>query len=186
MIGLASIQRFELLRQLFGTLSIPPPSGVLSGKRFGYQRLRRVENAINRNPYPERVLFGTSRHRQEAGLARRILDEAFRRTGLRTNAVTARTPQGETLIVFRNRNVTTAEVMEELRHLGQIRSGVWHLGFEAREIEAGAFIHRLYTARGGFISEKQYLETIANVSGHTGLSPEQVIRIFRAGVRPAP
>jgi hypothetical protein len=48
------------------------------------------------------------------------------------------------MVVFRNRNVTTAEVMEELRHLGQTRHGarIWDLGFQAREIEAGAYLHR--------------------------------------------
>jgi hypothetical protein len=160
-------------------------SGVRSGPRFGYDRLRRVEEAINSNAYRERVIFGTSANAQERDLALRILAEAERRTSLPTNALTARTPAGDVFVVFRNRNVTTAEVMEELRHLGQTRSGVWNLGFEAREIEAGAYLHRLYTGRGGLITELQCLETIANVARYTGLSPEAVILIFRAGVRPA-
>jgi hypothetical protein len=161
------------------------PTTTPGSPRFGHDRLRRVEAAINGNARDERVIFGTSRVDQDRGLALRILAEAERRTGLPTNAVTARTAAGDVLVVFRNRNVTMADVMEELRHLWQARSGVWDLGFEAREIEAGAYVHRLYTGRGGLITRQQYLETIANVARHTGLRPEEVIVIFRAGVRPS-
>jgi hypothetical protein len=159
------------------------PNTIRNGPRFGYDRLRRVVDTINGNAHREQVILGTSADAQQRDLALRLLAEAERRTGLQTNAVTARTPAGAVLIVFRNRNVTTAEVMEELRHLWQARGGVWDLGFEAREIEAGAYLHRLYIGRGALITRLQYLETIANVARHTDLSPEEVVLIFRAGVR---
>ena len=92
------------------------PSNLRDTPRFGYDRLRRVEEAIYGNGYRERVLFGTSAVAQERGQALSILAAAERRTGLPTNAVTAAGVQVEDLT---DTNAPAQEMEEGSSHHGR-------------------------------------------------------------------
>jgi hypothetical protein len=86
------------------------------------------------------------------------------RAGHETNALIRRFDDGTVYIAFRNSGVTRAEVLEELYHLRQIRTGWWEVGFSAREAQAGSYMYRAF--QRGLISEQEYLETVANISQH--------------------
>jgi hypothetical protein len=86
------------------------------------------------------------------------------RAGHSTNAVIQRFDDGTVYIAFRDSTVTRAEVLEELYHAGQIRTGWWELGFAERETQAGAYMYRAY--QRGLITEREYLDTVGNISRH--------------------
>lgn len=133
---------------------------------------------INGNKFKERVVFATDN--SDAG---RILRMAEKQTGAKTNAVTYVDDNGWTNVIFRNRQVSTAEVLEEMRHLGQARTGFWNKGFVARELDAGAYLWRVSRGRNGMLSSGDIEETVGNLMHHTGMSAEQVLLIMMRGVK---
>jgi hypothetical protein len=152
-----------------------------SGPRYGYNRLRDLEAEINAGEN-QRLIFANSQDLVEGELANSILNEAEKRSGLATNAVTARKPStGEMILVFRNRNVTRAEVLEELRHLEQPRLGLWNVElpgltpFQVRELDVVAYFRNLL--REGSITQAEFDETVRNLAHHLSTSETEALRI---------
>jgi len=96
--------------------------------------------------------------------------------GHQANALIRRFDDGTVKIAFRNSNVTRIEVLEELYHLGQIRTKWWHTGFAARETQAGAYVYRAF--QRGLVTEQEYLESVKNISAYIQAEPDAVHQLI--------
>jgi hypothetical protein len=113
------------------------------------------------------VIFATDQNPVVRQKALDILDEAERRSGLPTNAVTGfHEKSGTAVLVFRDpATATRAEVFEELRHLDWARAGNWNkdlpgvfTAFQLRELDAAAHFRNLLGQ--GRITAAEFDETI--------------------------
>jgi hypothetical protein len=151
--------------------------------------LRAIGAEVNRSR-DAALIFATDPNPQIRQKAIGILDEAARRTGRPTNAVTAfHEESGLALLAFRNpATATRAEVLEELRHLAYARTGQWNTAvpgvftaFQLRELDAAAYFRNLL--RGGKITEAEFAETLDNLAYHLSrpgspVSAAQAMRII--------
>src|SRR5438132_872630 len=99
------------------------PGGV-----FGAERLQRMRDVVNGRVGRLRIVLGDSETIWERQTAQGFFREA-EAAGHETNALIRRFDDGTVYIAFRNSQATRAEVLEELYHLGQIRTGWWEAGF---------------------------------------------------------
>lgn len=146
------------------------------GDLFGAGRLQRMRDVVNARGGKLRIVLGDSQSTWERQMAEGFFREA-EQAGLHANALIRRFDDGTIYIAFRSSNATKAEVLEELYHLGQIRTGWWEAGFRARETQAGAYMYRAF--QRGIITEQEYLTTVANLSQHLrGADPRAVHQLI--------
>lgn len=150
-------------------MSVSPSNPDRGSPAYGEARLRALDE-INKSSDAV-VIFATDHNPLARQKAKDILDEAIKKTGLPTNAVTAFHEQtGKTILVFRDPSIATrAEVFEELRHLELARAGFWNVvpGFTAmqiRELDAAAHFRKLLAE--GKINQDEFDETIRNLAHH--------------------
>jgi hypothetical protein len=153
-----------------------------AGPLYGEARLQALADDINRSA-DAAMIFADSPNPRIRQKALEILAEAERRTGTQTNAVTGHdASRGMTVIVFRHKQVTRGEVLEEMRHLDYARSGHWNTevpgfsAFQVRELDAAAYFRNLL--REGRITQAEFDETIRNLAHHLNVTEPEALRIL--------